>query len=99
MNIVCLSGFTTRSVASGKDHLLFTLVTKHGYNKKKEEDFVEFVPCYLSNPSEKIRDILLQEGLFLEFKGRISTSRYDQDGEMKYSTQVIVDASSINLIK
>ena len=99
MNAVCLSGYLTRAVVNGENHLCFTMVAKHGYNTKEGKDLKEFIPCVLFKPSKKVRDILSQENLFVELRGRISSSKYEKDGETKYSTKVIVDPKSINFIK
>jgi single-stranded DNA-binding protein len=99
MNAVCLSGYVTRPVVNGDKILRFAIVAKHGYSKKKGETLTEYIPCCLFSPSEKVRALLEKEGLFLELRGRISSSKYEKDGETKYSTQVIVDPASLNLIK
>ena len=99
MNAVCLSGYTTKAVISGENVLRFGVVAKHGYSKKKGQKLTELIPCVLFSPSQKVRDILSKEGVFLELRGRIASSKYEKDGETKYSTQVIVDPGSLNLIK
>ena len=99
MNLVCVSGYITRVMANGDNVLRFALVAKHGYSKKKGEKLTEYIPCTLFKPSEKIKGLLEKEGMFLELRGRISSSKYEKDGEVKYSTQVIVDPGSINFIK
>lgn len=99
MNAVCLSGYITRVVANGENVLRFAVVAKHGYSKKKGEKLKEYIPCCLFKPSEKVKDLLSKEGLFLELRGRISSSKYEKDGETKFSTQVIVDPASLNFIK
>jgi single-strand DNA-binding protein len=89
----------TRAVLNGESVLRFGIVAKHGYSRKKGQKLTEYIPCCLFNPSEKVRDLLSKEGLFLELRGRISSSKYEKDGETKYSTQVIVDPASLNVIK
>ena len=103
MNVVVLSGFLAReAVVNGEGKVLrFTVAAKHGYNVKEEKDLIEFVPCTLFNPSEAIANLFTKEwkGLSLELKGRVSTSRYEKEGQTVYSTQVVVEKNSINLLK
>lgn len=103
MNVCVISGFLAReAVVNGEGKVLrFTVAAKHGYNIKEEIDLVECVPCTLFNPSEAIVNLFTNEwkGLSLELKGRVSTSRYEKEGQTIYSTQVIVDKNSINLLK
>ncbi|MBW3019567.1 single-stranded DNA-binding protein [Candidatus Woesearchaeota archaeon] len=99
MNAVCLSGYITRVAVNGDNVLRFTMVAKHGYNAKKGQKMTEFIPCCLFKPSEKMRSLFTQEGIHLELRGRISSSKYEKDGEAKYSTQVIVDPQSISFLK
>ncbi len=99
MNAVIVSGYTTGKVVSGEKTLRFSVVAKHGYSKNKEQNLVEFIPCCMFDPSDRMREILNQKGTFLELRGRISSSKYEKDGETKYSTEVIVDNGSINLVK
>ena len=104
MNTCVISGFLARAgVLNGDEHkaLRFTVAAKHGYDAKEEKDRVEFVPCVLFAPSEAMTTLAIKQwkGLYIEFKGRISTSRYEKEGQMVYSTQVVVDKNSINLVK
>lgn len=104
MNVVVLSGYLARQgMVNGTEHkaLRFTIAAKYGYDVKEEKDRVEFVPCVLFNPSEVMVSLVLDQwkGLYIEFHGRISTSRYEKEGQTMYSTQVIVDKNSINLVR
>ena len=104
MNTCVISGFLARAgVLNGDEHkaLRFTVAAKHGYDAKEEKDRVEFVPCVLFNPSDAMVSLttLQWKGLYLEFKGRINTSRYEKDGQKVYSTQIVVDKNSINLVR
>lgn len=100
MNTVCVSGYKTKTVVSGDDFIRFSIVAKNGYSKKEEKDLTELIPCCLFSPSDKMREILSTEDtLFLELKGRISSSKYEKKKKTHYSTQVIVEPSSINFVK
>lgn len=99
MNAVCVSGYTTGKMVNGESILRFAVVASHGYNKLKGNYVTEHIPCCLYNPSKKLRGLFNKEGLFLKLRGRISSSRYVKDGEIRYSTQVIVDPASIRLVR
>jgi len=100
MNTVVVSGFKVQKTVSGDDFIRFLVVSKSGYSKKEEKDLTELVPCCLFNPSDKVREILSsEESLFLELRGRVSSSKYEDDGKTFYSTKVIVDGKTLNFIR
>ena len=80
--------------------LNFTIAAKYGYNKDEEKDRVEFIPCVLFKPSERLAEFLTEDGkgTLVEFQGRINTSRYEVKGETKYSTQVVINKCSFNIL-
>ena len=47
-----------------------------------------------------VRVFLVAEGkgVFVEFEGRVHTSKFEADGETKYSTEVVVDKRSVNIV-
>lgn len=108
MNKCIISGrLTKNAVVNGGDKkaLTFTLASKYGYDTKANEgkgaDRVEFVPCVLfTEPNDKLGIFLAGEGkgIFVEFEGRFSTSKYEKDGETKYNSEVIIDKRTFNII-
>jgi len=80
--------------------LRFTIAAKYGYDTEKKKDRVEFISCILFKPSSALAELLTMQGkgTFVEFEGRISNSKYEKDGETKYSTDVIVNKSTFNII-
>lgn len=104
MNVFIGSGRLTRNaVVNGSDNkaMKFTIATKYGYDREAKQDRVEFVPCVLFNPSQAQEELLTQEGkgLFVELQGRVSTSQFEKDGEKKFSTEVIVNKGTFNIVK
>ena len=73
---------------------------RYGYDQEKKEDRVEFVPCVLFNPSEKLQSLLAEEGkgMRIELQGRVATSKFEADGETRFSTEVVVDKRSLKIV-
>lgn len=104
MNKAIISGrLVKNAIVNGGDRkaLQFTVASKYGYDRKEEKERIEFVPCVLfTPPDDKLGVFLVAEGkgVFVEFEGRVHTSRFEADGETKYSTEVVVDKKSINIV-
>jgi len=103
MNTSVISGRLTRNaVLNGGENkaLQFTIAAKYGYNTDKGEDLIEYVPCVLFNPSEALASSLMNEGkgLFIEFEGRVATSKYEKDGRTVYNTNVVVNPRGLNFV-
>jgi len=103
MNIFTGSGRLVKNATAygnGTPVLKFTIAAKHGYDPKEGKDRVEFIPCVIFKPSDNLGMFLTDEGkgTLVEFQGRISISRYEVDGEKKYSTQVVINKSSFNIL-
>ena len=103
MNVFNGAGrLTANAVVNGTDRkaLKFSLAARYGYNSKESKELVEFVPCVMFEPSENQEKFLAEEGkgVFVEFQGRVSTSKYEVDGQTKYSTQVVVDKRSFHIV-
>jgi single-stranded DNA-binding protein len=94
---------TKNAIVNGGDRkaLKFTIAAKYGYDSKEEKERVEFVPCVLFTPPNDKLGIFLAaqgKGVFVEFEGRVHTSKFEKDGETKYSTEVVVDNRTLNII-
>jgi len=103
MNTFVGSGRLTRNaVINGTDTkaMKFTIAARYGYDQEKKEDRVEFVPCVLFNPSEKLQSLLTEEGkgMRIELQGRVATSKFEADGETRFSTEVVVDKRSLKIV-
>lgn len=103
MNEASITGrLTANAVVNGTDRkaLKFSIAARYGYSKKDEKELVEFVPCVMFEPSENQEKFLTQEGkgVYVELQGRVSTSRYEVEGQTKYSTQVVVDKRSFHIV-
>ena len=103
MNTCIVTGRLTRNaVLNGQDNkaLQFTVAAKHGYNSEKEEEMIEYVPCVLFNPSDRLTELLTQngKGVFVEFEGRVASSRYEKEGTMVYKTKVVVINRSFSFV-
>ena len=96
MNVFIGSGKLVRNAVvngTASKAMKFTIAT--GCNSK-----VEFVPCVLFNPPKELEILLTQKGkgILVEIQGRVSTSKFEVKGEVKYSTQVIVDKGNLNIV-
>ena len=103
MNIFAGSGRLVRNaVVNGTETkaMRFTIAAGCGYDTRAKKERVEFVPCVLFNPPEKLMLLLSQEGkgILAEVQGRVSTSKFEAEGETKYSTQVIVDPKKFYIV-
>ena len=81
-----------------KKVLRFTLRTKLGFNNKTEKERVAFVPCVVFQPGPTLIDMLTKhfDGMLIGLEGRVNTSKFEtKDGQTRYSTEVIVDQSTI----
>ena len=88
-------------IGTEKKVLRFTLATLVGHNKKTKKDLWAYVPCVVFKPSEKIISLLTENtaGLMIGLEGRIKTSKFEtSDHTTRYSTEVVVDARSIELL-
>jgi len=103
MNAFIGSGRLVRNAivhGTEKKVLKFTIAAKYGYNRDAEKERVEFLPCVIFKPSEAMEMLLAKEGkgVFVEFQGRVATSTFEADGETKYSTEVVVNTASFNIV-
>ena len=104
MNKAIISGRLVKDAIVNGDQrkaLRFTIASKYGYDSKAEKERIEFVPCVLfTPPNDKLGIFLVADGkgVFVEFEGRVHTSRYEADGETKYSTEVVVDKRTLNIV-
>jgi len=103
MNKFLGSGRLVRNaIVNGREHkaLKFSIAAKYGYNSKAKKELIEFVPCVLFNPSHMMETFLSSEGqgVHVEFEGRVSTSKYEKNGEPRFDTIVIVDKRTFNLV-
>jgi len=106
MNRAIISGRLVRNahVNGGKSKnkaVKFTLAAKHGFDAKEEKERIEYVPCVLFvQAKDKLGKFLAAEGkgTFVEIEGRVASSQFEKDGETKYTTEVVVDKRSFNII-
>ena len=84
-----------------KKAVKFTLAACYGYNTQTKRDLVSYVPCVVFEPAPDIEKLLTQDwrGLFFEVEGHVSTSKFEKDGETKYSTEVIVNRSGVRIVQ
>ncbi len=103
MNKFIGSGRLTRdAMLNGGERkaLKFTIAARYGYDKENKKDRVEFVPCVLFDPGEKLIDMMTTngKGMQVELEGRVKTSKYERNGKDQYNTEVIADKSSFKII-
>lgn len=84
-----------------KKVLRFTLATRTGHGGKGKKSHQAFVPCVIFKPSETSVCLLTGDprGVLIGLEGRVNTSKFEtRDGQTKYSTEVIVDERSLELL-
>ena len=84
-----------------KKVLRFTLATKLGVSGKDKKPRKAFVPCVVFKPTEATVTLLTGDpsGVLIGLEGRVNTSKFEtKDGQTKYSTEVIVDERSLQLL-
>jgi single-strand DNA-binding protein len=85
-----------------KKVLKFTLATKNGHGGKDKKPQKAFVPCVVFRPSEPAISLLTGDpkGVLIGLEGRVNTSKFEtKDGQTKYSTEVIVDERSLEVLE
>ena len=103
MNTFIGSGRLVRNAVvhgTEKKALKFTLAAKYGYDREAQKDRVEFLPCVIFSQSDALTEALVNEGkgIFVEFQGRVATSKFENDGGTQYSTEVVVNTATFNII-
>jgi len=75
-------------------------VAQYGYDVKAEKQRIEYVPCVMFNPGEKLTELLATQGkgMMVEFQGRVSTSKFEAKGEVQYRTEVVVTLSTFFIL-
>ena len=83
-----------------KKALKFIMLAKHGYDPKEKKDLMELVPCVMFNPSEKQQEFLTGQGkgMHVEFEGRVATSEFEREGQPEFSTEVVIDKRTFNIV-
>ena len=87
---------------SDKKVLRFTLATPLGQSRKTKKDLWAYVPCVVFKPAERTVHMLTEntKGVTIAVEGRVNTSKFEtKTGEIKYSTEVVVDQGSIQLLQ
>ena len=92
MNLVTLIGRLTRDPElrysqSGKAFTKFSIAVQREYNK----DEADFINCITWDKRAEAICEYLRKGRRLAIQGRLSVRNYEQDGETKWLTEVIVD--------
>jgi single-stranded DNA-binding protein len=101
MNVCLLSGRLVRNaVLRGGERkvMLFTLSTPCGRGAGIKEHTAQ-VPCVVFDPPPEMEAALVThgEGTHIELEGRVVTSSYEQNGERKFTTEVIAFTRSITV--
>ena len=92
MNNVILMGRLTRDPElkysqSGKAFSKFTVAVNREFNREE----ADFINCTAWGKTAETIAEYLRKGRRIALQGRISVSSYEQNGETKWSTEVIVD--------
>jgi hypothetical protein len=83
-----------------KKAVKFTLAACYGHNPTTKRDLIAYVPCVVFEPAPDIEKLLTQDwrGTFFEVEGHVTTSKFEANGETKYSTDVIVNRFGIRMV-
>ena len=92
MNNVILMGRLTRDPElkysqAGKAYCRFTVAINREFNREE----ADFINCLAFGKTAETIAEYLRKGRRIALQGRISVSSYEQNGETKWSTEVIVD--------
>lgn len=102
MNNVCLIGRLTAdpdvsTKGKGKNAEItaarYTLAVDRPFAKKNDEVTADFIRCVAFGKGAEFVNNYLEKGMKIAVVGRIQTSTWeDKDGDMKYSTDVVVSS-------
>jgi len=100
MNIAVIVGVLVgNAVVRGKKTraLVFTVVTQQPNGET--EGLVSHVPCVVFNPPPEMEKLLTTDGKdkHVELQGRISSSRFEANGEPRSNAEVIVFTKTLKL--
>lgn len=104
MNIVTITGrFVRNAILNGNGEakaMKFTVAAPTGYDVKAKSERTEFVPCVFFNPSDKLRELLCNEGKgkLVEFQGNVMTSTFEKNGSTVWATEVRVNPGSFQFL-
>ena len=103
MNRFTGSGILPRAAkvnGTEKKAVKFTLAACYGYNNQTKRNLIAYVPCVVFESSPDIERLLTQDwrGTFFEVEGHVTTSKFEANGETKYSTEVIVNRGGIRMV-
>lgn len=83
---------------TGKRVAKFSVATKIGYDKDKDEDRVTFVPVTAFGLSEELEQYLTK-GRMVHIEGRVETSNYiNKDGVKIYDVSVVCYNGALKLV-
>lgn len=97
MNCVQLIGRLTKDpeIYGKKDKKVakYTLAVDRAYTNEDGEREADFIRCIAFGRTAEFVETYLEKGVKIGVTGRIQTGRYeDEDGNMKYTTDVIVNS-------
>lgn len=101
MNVCAVAGRLTGPVTSkGTDRkiLRFEVETRDGQDDSDSKERVHLVPCVLFNPSADLETSLSQEGVRVEFQGRVSSWNNGNE-DRRGSAEVVVFNRSLNVVR
>lgn len=89
MNVLCIAGNLTRdpelrSTNTGKQVASFSIAINEGKDK------TEFVNCVAWEKTAELINQYCKKGDRLSCNGKIATRSWEQDGQKKYATEMIV---------
>jgi len=103
MNLCVLSGRLLKEplrAAEGKV-MKFMIATKFRFRTDEIKEGTSYVPCVLFDPPKEVEDFFAANAkgtVYCECSGRVNRSSYDgADGERRYSTEVVINPTSLSL--
>jgi single-strand DNA-binding protein len=75
----------------GAARSVFTLVTKGYWSKKEQKTIDDFVPVTMWGKQAERFAEHAKKGWLVSIVGRVSSSRYEKDGKMIYTLDVIAE--------
>lgn len=94
MNIIALIGRITKDLEIkevGETRILnFSIAVDRNYKTKEGEKITDFIPCVAFNGIAELMTKYCKKGDRISLNGKLQSSKYEKDGENRFSYEVVV---------
>lgn len=92
INKVILMGRLTRKPSAIGNSVFFTVAVEQSYQKPGEERQADFIQCKAWNKTAEFIDKYFTKGMMIIVEGRVHSSKWEKDGETRYSQEIIANS-------